>query len=533
MQEEPFNLLEPLVNDSAKQELEGKLGAKISEPCPDCHDKLREKGFDPQEMKVAPVEFSMASGIGIVKIDPDDTKRSDAASLDQVNEMIIKSNRGILELAEFAQHDRKFLESLNDLVRGRERKYKGKFYHPDCLIIAHLTLDEFRRLSNGKDRNGKQKDGDQKSLASLLARFEVVGVPFNVSPEPEAKIYEKAISESEFPFYKNIKERTIEGQMHIPDRTFQAVADFAVLTRLIDPDQELKDKGLDTKEKKLRLYSGQDVGEIPKHKASEVQKKESRRGKEDFFGEGFFGVSPADMQEKFLAIATKARESGCLDPFTLVARLRDYTQGMPGIDEQARLVFLQNIQIRNEMCLVRSIRQAFRPDYETARETQHDEYIRHCAAYLDPNETLTDSRTGETIPPSETFMRSIEQVTGISETAKIIFRQKAYHVPVADARDGKKKTFNDAEDWLKKGIDSIIFGDPKAVDELLSYGLVPESNSPRIPVYPFSPVDQDKRKRYKEFCDNLIQKHGFCEHCLPKLLKEAKDKGLMEKYKNI
>lgn len=228
-------------------------------PSPWAVKRLKETNGDITQFKVVEIYPSILSQIGITKVEPGDDNNQDISSL--VGKVNIKqledynqndpdaynwagglnvATQGVMEFVEMFKAPIKMLHPL--LTATQEGHYNGTEQFGAIpfqgLILAHSNETEWQTFRNNKANE------------AFLDRVYIVKVPYCLRVSEEVKIYKKLIANSEL---KNA---------HIAPGTLEMLAQFSVLTRLVDPENshlfakmEIYDgKNLKDKEPKAKSY---------------------------------------------------------------------------------------------------------------------------------------------------------------------------------------------------------------------------------------------------------------------------------------
>lgn len=525
IQEDPKNLFKEyydLAKPDEKQELVEYYGFEPDQdPCTKCKQTLKDNGYDLENIQIDPLDLSFGSGISKLHKLP---KGFSEADLVKVYESILPSNRGILELPEFSQYPLEEFEAIefNDFVRGNkgrrlqfeDEEKKFRAYVIDTLIIAHTTVDEYKKLTSND------------SYKTLLTRFDVVKIPYNLSPKTESDIYKKSLRVSGFPYYGSEQDTSSPDSLHISDRTFQVFGEQVVLTRIKTTDLVLDDgsnRKLDY-QNRLKLYVGEDVEGFRQSEVAKIQKNELRKD-EHWSGDGFFGKSPAAGEDMIRSIVSEARADLCLNPFAALVKLTEKSE----IADKN----LEIIRERNEEWLARSIRMASVPNYEEEREKQTVRYLLNAEMYQQKTQTLNPLT--EKFEGADTgFLCEIENKAfpdrELTDQERENRRKSVVLSYSSKVRHGKGTRYEDISDWVQKGIDREIFGTPQELAKMIETGLSPVTDGK------MTQEDRENQMKFFEIKRNLVEKYGFCQSCAPELMKKSvtrdKDnKTLFDKHK--
>ena len=281
MHEEPMKLIPPNLRETIFQKLNTEdFQIPIDEKtylCPVCefmYGKLSEKyegRFNDviKHIKVKRFLLSEKDRKGIGTFQPKDEKNQDSTELSgDVNYRRIAeigsesdprafnfdgefqvANRGIIEFIEILKLDTAFLYDLLGATQEHSIKPKRFSQVPiDELIIGHTNEPEYKKLVANE------------AMEALRDRTKIINIPYITNWKHEVKIYEKDYLQ------KKVKR-------HVAPHTLSMAAQWAVLTRLKDPekaDLELIQK--------MHLYSGKLVPGYTEDHIKELRKESKREG---------------------------------------------------------------------------------------------------------------------------------------------------------------------------------------------------------------------------------------------------------------
>lgn len=262
---------------------------------------------------------------------------------------------------------------------------------------------------------------------------------------------------------QSIYDAQILPQVRLPvaPHTSLVAALWAVLTRLRRSDpghyeepQLGKLAASLTPMEKARLYAG---GDVPRRLTGD-EAKLLRAGMREVAAEfthvapyeGMFGASPREIRTVILDSASRASESGCLSPLTVLDRIQALCEGGDyeflkldpdggfhdpiGFVKQVREVWLDRVdeEVRNASGLV--------------DDTQYDElfnrYITHISLWV-KGERVRDAVTGQMQDPDETLFRRVEDALEVEDTEE--FRRNLINMVAAYAIDHPGDDLNAVE----------------------------------------------------------------------------------------
>lgn len=475
--ENPLHLLD----QAAREELREVLGVSVTgELCPHCQEQLEtEFDYDPIKIKIRALDFSIKLARGIVKIEEALTNSHDPAAPNLIRELILKSNRGILEIPEIRRQGGAFLQAINDLLRERvAHDQRGRKYQLDNVILGHTTREEWLEFKKGK------------GLASLFERMEEVDIRYKTSRATEARIYQKAFAESNW-------------QGHESPRTREVLAEVAVRTRVFDS------KTVPTAKipQKVELYDGVNILNLSRDDQRKIEDEAAASE------EGLVGISPPLAIERLAQ--TVARRSECITPIMVLGELeRFFREAQTSLDKNSVLGHIKEVRGKYDKWLAETVIAAFRGKYEDDLNILLQEYLKHAARYI----TKTPDRnptTGEEEGHNEAFMLELENLghgRSLTQNERDEFRSRVLRLPGSLARHQQEFTFEAVKKEipeLTRGIEKKITG---ADDEIEQIFKLLASGQPPNP-------KQEQRLHEAEAA--LINKNGFCETCAPELMRHA------------
>ncbi|HVS22856.1 MAG TPA: serine protein kinase, partial [Gammaproteobacteria bacterium] len=334
--------------------------------------------------------------------------------------------------------------------------------HLDETILAHTNLAEFNKFLQEKENE------------ALLDRMVIVKVPYTLSFRDEARIYHKLVSSA--PAFRKV---------HFDPHVLNLAAVFSILTRLQKPQRE----GLDLT-KKLKLYSAEDVegftaADVPRIRAESTD-------------EGLTGVSPRFVINAISNAITRNNVAS-LTSMDMLLALKD------GIETDARMDAGRKKQWIEFLVLARKdfynrwvkedVHRALFASFQTEAQELLEKYLDEVEASLDKRE-IEDPITGESRPPDERFLRSVEEKIKISESGKVSFRQEVVRKAMVAFKAGEKFTL-DNHSRLHEAIEQYLFEERRDVLRLVTSRARP---------------DEDAEQKISAVQERLIQAYGYDAH---------------------
>lgn len=487
MREEPLHL----VPKHLRNEFEKVLGVRIEgDLCPSCRYRLKHEFNGLYEnFPVEQVGFSIRSrkGIGVVPpVDPNNQDTSvligsvDISKIDlypeddprvfSLNGAFNVGNRGIVEFIEVFKNETEYLHTM--ITATQEKSIpspgKGPMIYFDGVILAH---------SNEAEWNKFRSDHTNEAILDRIVKVEI---PYCLELNEEIKIYEKMLKKSRF-------------KAHIAPHTIEVASMFAILTRLT-PSSKVD---LMTK---LKIYNGEEIvekGMTRKIDILELREESSR--------EGMTGISTRFIM-KALDTALSESEHDCINPISVMETIIKSVKELPISDEDKSkyIRFVQDI-IKKEYnkILEKEVTKAFIVGYKEQAESLFNNYLDHAEAFINKTK-LKDPNTGEELEPDESFMRSIEENIGITESSAKGFRSDVTAYMFFVLRNGGKLDYSSYEP-LKEAIEKKLTASVKELSRVITRAKV---------------RDEEQDKKYNAMAEEM-KRNGYCEHCCNVVLKYA------------
>jgi serine protein kinase len=474
-----------LVPHTLRAEFRESYGVDIQgELCPYCRSRLEEQ-FDGDFMQF-PVErifLSEAARSGVGTYAPHDPTTADIADLvgsvdlSKVAEFgdegdprawswsgaVYAASRGVLEMIEILKVKREFLYLLLTLTQEKNVKVaRFPLIYLDETILAHTNLAEFNKFLQEKENE------------ALLDRMVIVQVPYTLSYSQEARIYDKLISTA--PAFREV---------HLDPHALKVASVFAILTRLKKGERE--DLSLS---KKVRLYAGETVEGISDTEVGRIRKETP--------DEGLTGVSPRFVINAVSNAITRS-EVRSLTTMDVLLTLKD------AIESDARMEAKQKRQWIDFLVTARKdfynrwvkedVHKALFTSFEEEAQTLLDKYLDEVEATLEQRE-ITDPITGESRPPDERFMRSVEEKIKVSDSGKATFRQEVVRKAMVAFKRGEKFTL-DSHARLHEAIKQYLFEERRDVLRLVTSAARP---------------DEEAQQKISTVQRRLVDEYGYDEH---------------------
>jgi serine protein kinase len=504
MHEDPLHLIPKNQRPKWEEMLEMRIEGDL---CPLCRFTLLEdEGYRDEDGNVLWERFPVvrmgldeAARCGIGTFQPSDPKNQDIAELigrvdlskiTQYGETdpraysldgeLEVANRGLMEYVEILKCDIKFHYILITVAQEQVLKAPGfPQIYVDEVILSHTNQTEFDKFKSVKENE------------ALHDRMYPIFVPYNLKATEEEKIYEKMIERSEF------------REVHLAPNTLDAVAQFAVLTRL--SESQICPNLI----KKMKYYNGDPVAEKEKDQVDVIQLRLEGKNK----GEGMSGISPRFVVNALNVALGEKEDVKCVNPLDAIRALRANFEHHIGFTDEEKARYLSLLVGEKDSVLSefkeiakKEVNRAFLFAYEDQAQALFDNYMKNATAFC-LKKKIRDPVTNEDQEPDEKLMRSIEEMIGVSENAKREFRQGIF-VFKSDALDQAKEFSFNTYTPLQEAIERKLIGDLRNV---VSLTIADKTRK-----------DPKTLKRRQDALEALQQK-GYCSVCAENLLQFVGD----------
>jgi serine protein kinase len=489
VREEPLHLLPR----SLRNKFEEILGVHIEgDLCPVCRHRLINE-FDGkyEDFPVKQTGFSQRGRRGIAVVPPMDANSQDTSvligtedisKLDlypeddprvlSLNGAFNVGNRGIVEFVEVFKNEIEFLHTMLTATQEKRVPTPGKndMLYFDGVILSHCNESEWNRFKS------------EHTNEAILDRVLKIEVPYVLELDQEQKIYEKIISKSDF------------RGAHIAPHTMKVASMFSVMSRL----QNSNKCDLLTK---MKIYNGEAIIE-----KGRVRKVDIKDLKDEAKHEGMTGISTRFIM-KSLDAALSDSDNNTITPINVMDSLIKQVKEQI-IDEEAKTKYLEIVQkiIREEYLriLETEIAKAFISAYEEQAQSLFDSYLDNAECYT-TNSKVKNKITREENEPDERFMRTIEEMIGVTGSARDGFRNDVTAFMFAKLRRGETVDYN-SYGPLKEAVEQYLISSVKDIARIVT-----RSKS----------RDDDQKKKYTDMIQTLIEEYGYNESSAEEILNYA------------
>lgn len=445
--------------------------------------RLHEFNGDITQFRVVRIFPSVLKQVAVAKTEPGDENNQDISAL--VGKVDIRqlehfsqsdpdaysysgglcqANRGMLEFVEMFKAPIKVLHPL--LTATQEGNYKGTEGFGaipfDGVIMAHSNESEWLAFKNNRNNE------------AFLDRIYTVKVPYCLRVSEEVKIYEKLLQNS-----------SLSQAPCAPD-TLRMMAQFAVLSRLKDPENS-------SIYSKMRIYDGENLKDTdPKAKSYQEYR--------DYAGvdEGMTGLSTRFAFKSLSKVFNFDHREVAANPVHLLYVLEQQIQQeqYPAETEQKYLRYIKEyLAPRYAEFIGKEIQTAYLESYSEYGQNIFDRYVTYADFWIQDQE-FRDPNTGEIFDRAalNDELEKIEKPAGISNPKD--FRNEIVNFVLrARAKNGGKSPLWTSYEKLRVVIEKKMFSNTEDL----------------LPVISFSAKgNTDDQKKHRDFVDRMIAK-GYTE----------------------
>src|ERR1700733_7883373 len=376
---------------------------------------------------------------------------------------VYAASRGMLEMIEILKVKREFLYLLLTMTQEKNVKVsRFPLIHLDETILAHTNLAEFHKFLQEKENE------------ALLDRMVIIRVPYALSYRDESRIYQKLVTGA--PAFRNV---------HLDPHVLNLASVFAILTRLPKPERE----GLDVA-KKLRIYAGESIEGFAETELTHL-KAESSDG-------GLSGVSPRFVVNAISNAITRS-DAKSLTSMELLLALKDSIDSDARMDAKQKKLWMDHLVVARKEFYNRWVKEdvhrSMFASFEQEAQQLLEKYLDEVEASLDQRK-VTDPITGESRPPDERFLRSVEEKIKVSDSGKQSFRQEVVRKAMVTFKAGEKFSL-DRHPRMHEAIEQYLFAERRDVLRLVTSSARP---------------DDDAQKKISGVQQRLIAEYGYDEH---------------------
>ena len=441
--------------------------------------RLHEHNGDLSKFRVVKLNPSVLQQIGIAKTEPGDENNQDISAL--VGKVDIRmleqysqddpdaysfsgglclANQGMLEFVEMFKAPIKVLHPL--LTATQECNYKGTEGFPaipfNGVILAHSNESEWTSFKNNKNNE------------AFLDRIYIVKVPYCLRVSEEVKIYEKLLRES-----------SLKAAPCAPD-TLQMMAQFAILTRLIEPENS-------SIFSKMRIYDGENLKDIDP-KAKSIQEYKDSAGPD----EGMTGLSTRFAFKILSKVFNYDHTEVAANPVHLLYILEQQVeQEQYSADIRDKYIgFLKGYLASNySEFITKELQTAYLESYSEYGQNVFDRYVTYADYWIQDSE-FRDPDTGEMLDRAalNDELEKIEKPAGISNPKDFRNEIVNFTLRARANNEGKNPVWTSYEK-IRGVIEKKMFSTTEDI----------------LPVISFSAKSStEDQQKHKEFVDRMVSK---------------------------
>ena len=441
--------------------------------------RLEEFGGDIRKFRVVKRHPSILKQIAVAKTEPGDENNQDISSL--VGKVDIRkletfaqddpdaysysgglclANQGLLEFVEMFKAPIKVLHPL--LTATQEGNFKGTEGFGaipfDGIVLAHSNESEWKAFRNNKNNE------------AFLDRIYIVKVPYCLRVSEEVRIYEKLVRNSSL-----AKATCAPG-------TFKMMAQFAVLTRLMEPENS-------SLYSKMLVYDGENLKDTdPKAKSYQEYR--------DFAGvdEGMSGVSTRFSFKILSKVFNFDSSEVAANPVHLMYVLEQQIEReqFPGELEQKYLSYVkEHLAVRYAEFIGKEIQTAYLESYSEYGQNIFDRYVTYADFWIQDQE-FRDTDTGEIFDRGALNgeLEKIEKPAGISNPKD--FRNEIVNFVLrARANNGGKNPAWTSYEKLRTVIEKKMFSNTEELLPVISFN---------------AKASADEQKKHEDFVNRMVTK---------------------------
>jgi serine protein kinase len=441
--------------------------------------RLEEYGGDIRRFRVVKRFPSILKQIAVAKTEPGDENNQDISSL--VGKVDIRkletyaqddpdaysysgglclANQGLLEFVEMFKAPIKVLHPL--LTATQEGNFKGTEGFGaipfDGIVLAHSNESEWKAFRNNKNNE------------AFLDRIYIVKVPYCLRVSEEVHIYEKLVRNSSL------------AQATCAPGTFKMMAQFAVLTRLMEPENS-------SLYSKMLVYDGENLKDTdPKAKSYQEYR--------DYAGvdEGMSGVSTRFAFKILSKVFNFDSSEVAANPVHLMYVLEQQIEReqFQGELEQKYLTFVkEHLAVRYAEFIGKEIQTAYLESYSEYGQNIFDRYVTYADFWIQDQE-FRDTDTGEIFDRSalNAELEKIEKPAGISNPKD--FRNEIVNFVLrARANNGGKNPAWTSYEKLRTVIEKKMFSNTEELLPVISFN---------------AKASADEQKKHEDFVNRMVTK---------------------------
>jgi serine protein kinase len=448
-------------------------------PSPWAVKRLAEYSGDLSRFRVVKLRPSALAQVGVCKTEPGDENNQDISSL--VGKLDIRkleqyaqddpdaysysgglclANQGLLEFVEMFKAPIKVLHPL--LTATQEGNYKGTEGFGaipfDGVVLAHSNESEWQSFRNNKNNE------------AFLDRIYIVKVPYCLRVTDEIRIYEKLTKHSSL------------AQAPCAPGTLRMMAQFAVLTRLKEPENS-------SIFSKMRVYDGENLKDVdPKAKSLQEYR--------DFAGvdEGMTGLSTRFAYKVLSKVFNFDHSEIAANPVHLLYVLEqqiEREQFPAELEKRYRAFVKEHLAAPYVEFIGKEIQTAYLESYSEYGQNIFDRYVTYADLWIQDQE-YRDPNTGEILDRAalNDELEKIEKPAGIGNPKDFRHEIVNFVLRARAANAGKNPSWTSYEK-LRSVIEKKMFSTTEDLLPVISFN---------------AKASDEERKKHQNFIDRMVEK---------------------------
>ncbi len=441
--------------------------------------RLHEFNGDISQFKVVRLWPSVLHQTAITKTEPGDENNQDISSLvgkvdiRKLEEFsqddpdaysysggLCQANQGMLEFVEMFKAPIKVLHPL--LTATQEGNYKGTEGFSaipfNGVILAHSNESEWLSFKNNKNNE------------AFLDRIYIVKVPYSLRVTDEVEIYKKLLRHS-----------SLSKAPCAPD-TLGIMAQFAVLTRLIEPENS-------SIFSKMRIFDGENLKDVDP-KAKSLQEYKDSAGPD----EGMTGLSTRFAFKILSKVFNYDHEEVAANPvhlFYILEQQIEQEQYPPELRDRY-ISYLKGYLAPNYAEFIsKEIQTSYLESYSEFGQNIFDRYVTYADFWIQDSE-YRDPDTGEILDRAalNEELEKIEKPAGISNPKD--FRNEIVNFTLrARANNAGKNPAWTSYEKMRTVIEKKMFSTTEDILPVISFN---------------AKASADDQKKHQEFVDRMVEK---------------------------
>ena len=388
---------------------------------------------------------------------------------------VYAASRGVLEMIEILKVKREFLYLLLTLTQEKNVKVsRFPLIHLDETILAHTNLAEFNKFLQEKENE------------ALLDRMVIVQgavhalVPRRGPHLPQARVERAGIPQGAL--------RSARARSRL--RVFDSHAAAKAATR--------------------RPRSHEETEAVRRARTSRASPRPTcRASTPESTDEGLTGVSPRFVINAICNAITRNNVAS-LTSMDMLLALKDSIETDARMDAGRKKQWIEFLVLARKDFYNRWVKEdvhrALFASFQEEAQQLLEKYLDEVEASLDKRE-VEDPITGESRPPDERFLRSVEEKIKISESGKLSFRQEVVRKAMVAFKTGEKFTL-DNHSRLHEAIEQYLFEERRDVLRLVTSRARP---------------DEEAEQKISAVQERLIREYGYDEHSAKEALELRHD----------